>query len=126
MSEAVLAAVEALRSWLLLARLEVALVLPVVDGVPGPPCVVAVGDAGSVRLVPGQVLRAVLRTPAEGFVLVHTHTTDVPPGPADVAVTRRLMAASVTVGVPMLGHLVLAPRRTHDCFEVAAALDDAA
>lgn len=126
MPNAVIAAVEELRAWVLQNPWELALVFPVVAGVPGDPTVVATGDSASVQVDPARVLRAVLRARADGFVLVHTHLADVPPGPSDLAVTRRLVAAAATIGVPLLGHFVLAPSHTYDCFEAAASRRGAA
>lgn len=115
MPEDLLSALQELRSWVLLPRSEVAVVLPVRAGAFGPPHLVAVGDATSVPLTPDVVLRSVLRTRSQAYVLIHTHHADVTPGPADLAVTRRLVAASAVVGVRLLGHYVLAPGATYDC-----------
>lgn len=109
-------AVDSARPWALLMTGEVALVVPVLHGEPQLPVVVATGDRASVVVTPAAVLRAVLASRADAFVLVHTHPEDLPPSGADAAVTRRLVAASSVVGVRMLGHIVLSPSRTYDCF----------
>jgi DNA repair protein RadC len=77
--------------------------------------VVARGDSRSVRVTPLQVLRPVVLAGASSFVLVHTHPEGGPPSPDDLAVTRRLVAASAIVGVTLVAHLVLAPEGTWDC-----------
>lgn len=54
-------------------------------------------------------LRLALRAAASGFVLVHNHPSGDPtPSAEDVAFTRRLAAAAVVVGMPLLDHVVVA------------------
>jgi len=55
-------------------------------------------------------------------VVVHNHHGATPPGPSDRAVTKRIVAASVTVGVPMLAHLVLTPAGWYDCLDSTVTL----
>lgn len=81
----------------------------------GPPVVVATGAADRVQVSPGQVLRPVLLSGATSYVLVHTHPDGGPPSAEDHAVTRRLVAASVLLGVRLSAHLVLAPEGQWDC-----------
>lgn len=90
---------------------ETVIVLPAGAGA----TVVARGGSRSVRVTPLQVLRPVLLAGASSFVLVHTHPEGGPPSPDDLAVTRRLVAASMIVGVTLSAHLVLAPEGTWDC-----------
>lgn len=52
---------------------------------------------------------------ADSWVLVHTHPCGRPPSNADLAVTRRLVAAGNLIGVPLLGHIVVAPPSWYDC-----------
>ena len=77
--------------------------------------VVARGTREAVSLTPAQVLRPVLLAGAPSYVLVHTHPGGGPPSSSDLAVTRRLVAASVVVGVRLTAHLVLAPEGQWDC-----------
>lgn len=54
-------------------------------------------------------LRLALRAAASGFVLVHNHPSGDPtPSDEDVTFTRRVAAAGVVVGVPLLDHVVVA------------------
>jgi DNA repair protein RadC len=54
-------------------------------------------------------LRLALRAAASGFVLVHNHPSGDPtPSPEDIAFTRRVAAAAVVVGMPLLDHVVVA------------------
>jgi DNA repair protein RadC len=54
-------------------------------------------------------LRIALRAAASGFVLVHNHPSGDPtPSLEDIAFTRRVAAAAVVVGVPLLDHVVVA------------------
>lgn len=108
-------ALEDLRGWVMTPERELAIVLPLHGTAVGVPRLIALGDAVSVVVTPAVVLRAVLRSDATSFALVHTHVWDGPPGAADGAVTRRLVAASAIVGVRMVGHYVLTPSATHDC-----------
>lgn len=97
---------------LLLAEpVELVVVVPLGAG----PTVVARGDRRGVRVTPLQVLRPVVLAGAASFVLAHTHPDGGPPSPDDLAVTRRLVAASAIVGVTLAAHLVLAPEGTWDC-----------
>lgn len=108
-------AIEDLRGWVMTSTRELAVVLPLHGTAVAEPRLIAVGDAVSVVVTPAVVLRAVLRSGATSYVLVHTHVQDAPPGAADGAVTRRLVSASAIVGVRMVGHYVLTPSATHDC-----------
>lgn len=86
-------------------------VLPCLDG----PAVDlwAAASWRSCRVLPSDVLRRVLGAGWSRFVLVHTHPRGGPPGPADHAVTRRLVAACQVVGVELDAHLLLAPEGTY-------------
>lgn len=77
--------------------------------------VIAVGSADQVRITPSDVLRPVLLSGADSYTLVHTHPNGGPPSAADLAVTRRLVAAGTVLGVRLTQHLVLAPAGTWDC-----------
>jgi DNA repair protein RadC len=81
----------------------------------GPSSVVARGDRSSVRVTPSQVLRPVVAAGAGSYVLVHTHPDGGPPTWSDLAVTRRLVAASAVLGVQLTAHVVLAPEGEWDC-----------
>jgi RadC-like JAB domain len=94
---------------------EVAFVVPRRSHAWGEPVVVRLGTADSVGARPGPVLRAVLISGAEAFVLVHTHLSRRPPGEDDAAATRRLVAAAAVVGVPLLGHVVVGPDAAWQC-----------
>ncbi|MBN1091961.1 hypothetical protein JKP75_04850 [Blastococcus sp. TML/M2B] len=94
---------------------EIACVVPRSAGSWGEPVVVGLGAPDSVAARPRTVLRAVLTSGAEAFILAHTHLTQQPPGDDDTAVTRRLVAAGSVVGVTMLGHLVVGPSTAWQC-----------
>lgn len=97
---------------------EVALVLVQ----PGPLVEVARGEADRLRLVPADVLRPVLLAGATSYVLLHTHPAGGPPTAADVAVTRRLVAAGTVLGVRLSAHVVVAPEQTWDCLTPSGRL----
>lgn len=96
---------------LLADSVETVVVLPCV----GPRAIVARGSGSSVRVTPGQVLRPVVAAGADSYVLVHTHPRGGRPTESDLAVTRRLVAASAVLGVRLTAHLVLAPEGEWDC-----------
>lgn len=79
------------------------------------PWLVATGDAGCVCVEPRDVFRAALTELGSGVVLLHTHPVSAKPSAEDLAVTRRLVAAGVLLGVPLLAHLVVARGGVLDC-----------
>lgn len=81
----------------------------------GPWAIVARGGPSSVRVTPALVLRPVLSVGACSYTLVHTHPAGGPPTSSDLAVTRRLVAASAVMGVRLTSHLVLAPEGRWEC-----------
>jgi hypothetical protein len=99
---------------------EVAAVAPIRGGLAGPLLLVAAGSPNGVPISPAKVFRTLLSLRAEAAVLVHLHLCDVGPSPADLAVTRRLVAAGVLLGVPLLAHLVIEPSGWTDCLTETA------
>lgn len=77
--------------------------------------IVAAGELSQVRVTPAAVLRPVLLAGATSYDLLHTHPRGGGPSQADLAVTRRLVAAGAVLGLQMTRHLVLAPEGTWDC-----------
>ena len=104
------------------ASIEIVLVVPVKEGVPGAAVAAAAGDRGSVAGVTERVLRMALALDADQVVLVHNHVHAAAPSPADLAVTRRLVAAHAMIGVPLLAHLVVTPAGWYNCFDAAPVL----
>lgn len=106
---------------------EIALVWPVLGErvhILGAPTVLSVGDRSAVRLRPKDVFGAVLRVNADAVVIAHTHLTDRGPSADDRAVTRRLVAAGVVLGIPLLAHLVVQPGGTQELVGVAASVSN--
>jgi hypothetical protein len=99
---------------------EVAAVAPIRGGLAGPLLLVAAGSRNAVPISPASVFRALLSLRADAAVLVHLHLRDVGPSPADLAVTRRLVAAGVLLGIPLLAHLVIEPSGWTDCLAETA------
>jgi DNA repair protein RadC len=95
--------------------IEIAAIVPVVAKRPCPPLVVAVGECTRVRASPPQIFHPALWYRAEAVVLLHNHPDGAPPSPADRAVTRRLVAAGAVMGIPLLGHLVIADGAWIEC-----------
>lgn len=110
------------RRWTLAASIEIVLVVPIKAGVPGAAVAAAAGDRGSVNGVTERVLRMALALDADAVVLIHNHVHAAAPSPADLAVTRRLVAAHATIGIPLLAHLVVTPAGWYNCFDVQPVL----
>lgn len=105
------------RLWLLTAAfaVEVGVVVPIREGVYAEPLVVATGSQVSVTVDPQTIFRPALRLCASGLVIAHNHLDDDPVSDQDRAVTRRLLAAGVLLGVPLQAHLVLRADGWSDC-----------
>lgn len=84
--------------------------------------VIGVGEVDRVRITPAEVLRPVLLSGASSYALVHTHPLGGPPSAADLAVTRRLVAAGTVLGIRLTEHLVLGPTQSWDCLLVGVEL----
>lgn len=94
---------------------EVSMLSLVRGGRAAPLLALAVGSPDSVRADPRLLFRLGLSDTAEAVVLAHNHIDDVPPSAADLAVTRRLVAAGAVVGLPLLGHVVVTRSGWYDC-----------
>jgi len=71
-------------------------------------CVLTVGTDNASILEPRDVFREATRSGATAIVVFHTHPSGDPtPSPDDVALTRRLAAAGVLMGIDVVDHLVL-------------------
>lgn len=95
-------------------RNELAVVWPLSDSGVGYPVIASVGDERHVRVLPERVFGHALRCGARGVVLAHNHACQTGPSAADLAVTRRLVAAGHVVDVPLIAHLVTEPCRTYE------------
>jgi len=74
------------------------------------------GSSEGVVFSPSEVLQAVLRTSASGFICAHNHPSgDVTPSGEDRALTRRLMEGARLVGVRFLDHVIVGGQ-THYSF----------
>lgn len=105
------------RLWLLTAAfaVEVGVVVPIRDGAYAEPLVVATGSRASVTVDPQTIFRSALRLRASGLVIAHNHLDADPVSDHDRAVTGRLLAAGVLLGVPLQAHLVLRADGWTDC-----------
>lgn len=71
---------------------------------------VAEGGLHGCAVTARDVLRVALAAGASSFVLIHNHPSDDPtPSPEDVTMTRLLVAAATTVGVPLVDHVIVSP-----------------
>lgn len=109
------------RRWTSGLPIEVALVFPVLSGRPSAPVAIEYGIADSVAMPTERVLRVALAAGANGVVIAHNHPGDAAPSAADLAVTRRLVAAGAAIGVRLQGHLVLTRDGWYDCFTSGCA-----
>lgn len=93
---------------------EMVLAFPVLPGGLGLPVIAAAGDHNRVRLSPARVFRHAVRCGASGVVIGHNHPADTGPSDIDRAVTRRLVSAGATLGIPLIAHVVSEPGSVHE------------
>jgi DNA repair protein RadC len=73
---------------------------------------VSVGTLTSSLVHPREVLRPAVREAAAAVICAHNHPSGDPePSPEDLAVTRRLILAGKTLGIPLLDHVVIGTGR---------------
>jgi DNA repair protein RadC len=74
--------------------------------------VLAVGTLNSLGVEPRDVFREAAIGGATAIVIFHNHPSGDPtPSPEDVALTRRLVAAGLLIGIDVVDHLVLGDAR---------------
>lgn len=74
----------------------------------GAPRIVSVGDVDGTDAGPRAFFRIALTAGATSCIAAHNHPSGDPqPSAADLAVTRRLVAAGRTIDVPLVDHMVL-------------------
>lgn len=57
---------------------------------------------------PRDIFRKALEKAAASIIVAHNHTTeDVSPSKEDIALTKRLVKAGKTLGVPLLDHVIV-------------------
>lgn len=72
------------------------------------PVIISRGDVDGTEAGPRPVLRAVLVLEATTFIVAHNHPTgDASHSPADLAVTRRLIAGGRAVDCDLVDHIIL-------------------
>lgn len=86
---------------------EVAGLFPVVSGELRSPVLLGTGGPCSVRLTPSHLFRTALLYRAEQLVAVHNHLDGRPPSEADRRMTRRLRALGASLGLTLIGHVVV-------------------
>jgi DNA repair protein RadC len=70
---------------------------------------VAQGGLSGLHVPVADPLRVALREGARAAVLVHNHPSgDAEPSEADLAFTKRVVAAAEIVGVPLVDHVIVA------------------
>lgn len=89
-------------------RVEVAGVFPVVGGALRTAVLLGTGGPCSVRLAPSDLFRTALLYRAERLVVVHNHLDGAGPSAADHRLTRRLRALGASLGLGLVGHVVVA------------------
>ena len=73
---------------------------------------VSVGTLTTSLVHPREVLRPAVREAAAAMICAHNHPSGDPePSPEDLAVTRRLIRAGRTLGIPLLDHVVIGAGR---------------
>jgi DNA repair protein RadC len=70
--------------------------------------VISVGSKTECIANPGEIFRTVLKHNGRRCIVAHNHPSgSIEPSPDDVALTRSLLAAGQTLGIPVLDHLIL-------------------
>lgn len=70
--------------------------------------IVSIGTMTEAWLHPRELFRAAIGALAHSVLLVHNHPSgDVTPSAEDNALTKRIMAAGETVGIPVIDHLIV-------------------
>lgn len=82
----------------------------------GQPLETAKGDVDGVDAGPRAFFRAALQRGAVQAIAVHNHpSSDPSPSAADMAVTRRLVAAGRALDIPLRDHVIIGPDRSRWC-----------
>ena len=70
--------------------------------------VITIGTATETLAPPREIFREVIRRGATRLVVAHNHPSgSVEPSPQDIDLTRRLLAGSQFLGIPLLDHIIL-------------------
>lgn len=74
--------------------------------------IAARGSLSSCIVEPGQIYRAALLANAAAIAVAHNHPSGDPnPSADDIALTRRLQAAGVLIGITFLDHIIVGEHR---------------
>lgn len=80
---------------------------------------VAEGGLHGCSLDPRDVLRAVVREAASGFVLLHNHPSGDPtPSQEDIDLTNTVARAAAVLGTPLVDHVIIAGRGHASLFDL--------
>lgn len=93
---------------------EVAGVLPVAGGRLLTPHLLGTGGPCAVRLAPTDLFRTALLYRADQVIVVHNHVDGSGPSDADRRMTRRLRSLGVSLGVTLVGHLLVTAGGAHE------------
>ena len=93
--------------------IEVAGLFPVVGGELLSPVLLGTGGPCSVRLAPSDLFRTALLYRADQMIVVHNHLDGGPPSEADRRMTRRLRALGTSLGLTVIGHVVVGDGVAH-------------
>ncbi len=76
------------------------------------------GTATETLMHPRESLRAVIQAGGSRYIIAHNHPSgNVEPSPEDLAITRQLLQASQTLGIPLLDHLIIGNGNHHSMRE---------
>jgi DNA repair protein RadC len=77
---------------------------------------ISVGLLSESLVAPREVFRPAIRDAAAAVILVHNHPSGDPtPSPEDLAVTRRMEEAALTIGIKLLDHIIVG---RHGCVSI--------
>ncbi len=70
--------------------------------------IISIGSATETIAHPKEIFREVIRRGANRMVIAHNHPSgNLEPSPADLSLTRQLLAGGQLLGIPILDHLIL-------------------
>jgi len=71
---------------------------------------ISTGGLNTAIVDPARIYSGAIKANARGIILVHNHPSGaLTPSEADHKITKQLVAAGKTIGIPILDHLIISP-----------------
>jgi len=82
--------------------------------------VVSIGSLNASIVHPREVFKAAILSGAQSIILGHNHPSgEVEPSDEDLSITRRLVEVGELLGIVVLDHVIVGPRRSHFSMKTA-------